>query len=257
MGLFQKNEKNTCPLCGSKYSFANAKFTINSGENICTKCVIEMTGYLKEHQMTLKRKSFNEIEELYNLEKEEPVLPGDNFVVSKTIAEIIEIDQTQNKLRPTGEYFKNHIIPIDSITNFEIVQDGQTISSGKLGRAVVGGILFGGAGAVVGAVTGNKSKTQVTELRIKLMINDIDHPLFYIPVLKKTAYTDTYDYQSAIRAAEEVISVLNLLVSKSNKETELQTLSMADELRKYKELMEDDIISQEEFEFKKNQILSK
>ena len=59
----------------------------------------------------------------------------------------------------------------DEVLNYELTEDGETIIKGGLGRAVVGGALFGGVGAVVGGITGKKKGKQVVKsmrLRISL-----------------------------------------------------------------------------------------
>ena len=45
---------------------------------------------------------------------------------------------------------------LDKVTNVRHVRDLSKIQSGSLGRAIAGGALFGGAGAVVGAMTSGK-----------------------------------------------------------------------------------------------------
>lgn len=49
-------------------------------------------------------------------------------------------------------------VPIESITSCEKYTEKELKEKSAIGRAVVGGILFGGAGAVVGAVSGAKPK---------------------------------------------------------------------------------------------------
>lgn len=50
------------------------------------------------------------------------------------------------------------IYKYSDIVDYELLEDGESITKGGLGRAVVGGALFGGVGAVVGGVTGHKKK---------------------------------------------------------------------------------------------------
>jgi hypothetical protein len=52
-------------------------------------------------------------------------------------------------------------IPLTDIVAFEI-EGQESKTSGGLGTAAVGGLLFGGVGAVVGAVVGRGSKTDTT-----------------------------------------------------------------------------------------------
>ena len=49
-------------------------------------------------------------------------------------------------------------IPIESITSCEKYTEKELKEKSVLGRAAVGGLLFGGAGAVVGAISGAKPK---------------------------------------------------------------------------------------------------
>lgn len=250
MGLFQKKNNDPCPLCGRKFSLTTIKFKINPDETICMNCVLLAGGVDKAKNKTIK-----DVEALICEKKKQKEDLEKEFSPTKTVANTIEIDEENRKLRPVGDYYKRDIVSIDSIKSFEIIQNGQSISSGSLGRAVVGGVLFGGAGAVVGALTGRKSKTKITELRIKLTIDDINNPVFYIPILAKEVYSDTADYHVAAQAAEEVISTIDVMISK-NQAPEGQTSSAADEIRKYKELMDDGIISAEEFEVKKKELLN-
>ena len=63
------------------------------------------------------------------------------------------------------------LFKFDEVLNYELTEDGETIIKGGLGRAVVGGALFGGVGAVVGGITGKKKGKQVVKsmrLRISL-----------------------------------------------------------------------------------------
>lgn len=56
-----------------------------------------------------------------------------------------------------GLKLKVHV-PIESITSCEEYTEKELKEKSVLGRAAVGGLLFGGAGAVVGAVSGAKPK---------------------------------------------------------------------------------------------------
>ena len=49
-------------------------------------------------------------------------------------------------------------VPIESITSCEKYTEKELKEKSVIGRAVVGGLLFGGAGAVVGAVSGANPK---------------------------------------------------------------------------------------------------
>jgi hypothetical protein len=73
------------------------------------------------------------------------------------------------KLQPDYELRDDQVVEVSAIASAEIQQSSETVmkfestavtsKKGGLGRAAVGGVLFGGAGAVVGAVTAPTTST--------------------------------------------------------------------------------------------------
>jgi hypothetical protein len=67
----------------------------------------------------------------------------------------------------------------------EVEEDGTVISSASRGSqlagAAVGGVLLGGVGAVVGAMTGSrKEKRQINRVDFKVTIEDVANPIFRV-----------------------------------------------------------------------------
>lgn len=149
----------------------------------------------------------------------------------------------------------------DDIVDFELFEDGSSIASGGVGRAVVGGMLFGGVGAVVGGVTGKrKVKQTCTSLMVKITINNTACPVEYIKLISAETAKNGFVYKAAFQNAQEILSLLHVICSqRSSASTEPQTstrpVSSAEEIRKYKELLDDGIITEEEFQAKKTQLL--
>lgn len=151
------------------------------------------------------------------------------------------------------------------IVDFELLEDGSSVSKGGLGRAVVGYALFGGVGAIVGGVTGKKKAKQTcTSLMIKITLNDTRHPTEYIKLITSSTPKDGFVYKSEYKSAQEIMSLLQLIVNSQQHSAVVpqqhtvvvnQAASAADEIRRYKALMDDGIISQEEFEAKKRKLL--
>jgi hypothetical protein len=139
----------------------------------------------------------------------------------------------------------------------EVVITSKTKSKKGVGKALVGGALFGGAGMIAGAVAGNgKSKTSQSQKEIHhymlvLKVNDIITPSFVIEL-------------PSLQTAEEVAATLEIICQFENKieeNDELESdknnshLDKFDEIKKYKELLDVGIITQEEFENKKKKLL--
>ncbi len=123
-------------------------------------------------------------------------------------------------------YIANEPIPFEKIIGFELKDNQTTVTKttspkyktstntgSMLGRAVVGGILTGGVGAVVGAATAKKTTEVVEEgkttttvkhnYRITLTIDDIANPVRVI---------DCMYHQDK---AEQIANVLNVILHRN------------------------------------------
>lgn len=164
------------------------------------------------------------------------------------------------------------VFHVNDLVDYELVENNTSITKGgvSIGRALVGGALFGGVGAIVGGVTGKKKQTSnCTSLYIKISTSDINISLVKIDLLaglsipKNGLPPNNMLYKNAIKEAESIIAMLDTLSSSVQKEdkseesssTEVKETSAADEIRKYKGLLDDGIITQEEFDAKKKQLL--
>lgn len=112
--------------------------------------------------------------------KNKKASPSDveKFVADKKIGNYIWADNTHRLLMvSTKDMAKpKYLLRYNNITSFSVFRDDEEISKGNgIKRAVVGGILFGGVGAVVGAATGgSKQKIYVNNLWITLFLDGKD-----------------------------------------------------------------------------------
>lgn len=178
-----------------------------------------------------------------------------SFKTTKSVGSLILIDD-KNKWFKIG----NDIFRYDNLLSFELLEDGQTITKGGLGRAVAGGLLFGGVGAIVGGVTGGKkTKGVCTSMKIRVTLKNAHIDVVYIPLITAETKTNGFLYKTMQSSAQSCISALEIIADQNNceqkKESESDTVSAADEILKFKNLMEAGIITQEEFEAKKKQLL--
>lgn len=164
--------------------------------------------------------------------------------------------------KPKGEPME---FTFGNVVSCEIEEDGAVQTSIKkkgLGRAVVGGILFGGAGAIVGATTGSSKiieKPIINSLNLKVDLVDVMMPRVVIPVIRTKTSIHSSTYILLRKYAEDMAKEFQKMIEDTgtidNEPTYHQASSTADELRKYKELFDDGIITQEEFNAKKKQLL--
>lgn len=116
-------------------------------------------------------------------------------------------------------YFNSgKIMNFNDILDCELLEDGISVTkTSSLGKAVVGGMLFGGIGAIVGGITGKQTTKGVcTKLDIKITINDFKKPCIYINLIAKKTKKNSSEYKKAYSKAQEILSLFQVITS--NKE---------------------------------------
>lgn len=264
MGLFQTEN---CPICGTPtgaFKKSSAKF---NGVFICQSCA----KILSTNGIQLYNLRTYSIDDLKNIiatslnVKEKHLQNIDSFKATKTVGNFIHFDDENQKFAlpkttMTGKVVDLKIYDYSSILDFDLLEDGNSLEKGGVGRALVGGSLFGGVGAVVGSNTGHKHKKTCSRLQIKITLNDMAIPVVYINFIKAETKKDSFIYKSIYPLAQEALSLLNIICQSQKKNTNQNastsnTDSDADEILKFKQLLDSGIITQEEFDAKKKQLL--
>jgi hypothetical protein len=134
---------------------------------------------------------------------------------------------------------KVKIFPVSEILSIEVVEDGHTVSqsttTGKteekisnanmLGRAVVGGVLLGGVGAIIGGATAKKTgstaattntttKDVVNSITLKLLLNNTSTPLLSIPFLSGQITKHSYEYTNVYSGIERCEALIKVLIAR-------------------------------------------
>lgn len=155
-------------------------------------------------------------------------------------------------------YGKYEAVRYEDIIGYEFVEDGETVvKGGGIGRAVVGGALFGGAGAVVGAVTGKREQKAVcSKLQVIVTVKGRKNPMVALDFLSSPTKKDGMLYRSAVDAARLCVSKLAEISDERDRtlREEVQK-SSSEEIREMKSLCDEGVITQEEFDAKKKQLL--
>ncbi|MEL7570768.1 MAG: hypothetical protein AAGU14_09450 [Eubacteriaceae bacterium] len=88
--------------------------------------------------------------------------------------------------------------------------------AGALGGAIVGGLLAGGAGAIVGSSLANKQSVQhIKELSIQLTVDDLSKPFHEIYLLKEAVAINKDYVSGVIKSADSFTSKLELIMQKN------------------------------------------
>ncbi len=110
---------------------------------------------------------------------------------------------------------KIDIIKFSDIIECQIIEDSNTIMKGGVGRAVVGGALAGGVGAVVGANT-RASQNVTNSLQIRIVTKNVSNSLYTINIITREISKSSDEYKDAMNFANKVYATITAIISKNN-----------------------------------------
>ena len=255
-----------------------AQYILADGNCICPNC-------LKQ-----KKLSKNDIEnktssEIISIMKENGMATPNCFKPTTRIMRAfglpyIEIDEPHQLINIPDVKFNifsdnkyiEHIYPFSKLIDFELIDSGQKLMEGSsLLGAAVGGLTFGGAGAIVGSAFGSKKiKDECTELSIKVIFNDINDSDSYINIIPSGGKTDRNSslYKEHYASAQKCMSLLTVILNQNDKQVESKNTTVSigedsnsndvlDSIRQLGNLRNEGLITPEEFDIKKKELLSR
>lgn len=252
--------KVTCSVCDGEANLNRQR--IANKEWICSNCYKKSgvkLGDFKNKPINQWTASDFESKIQSNEDNQEEL---ENFNTTKKIGTYVEFDDNQKKWLVLSEILgsrkKSTVYNYSDIIDFELLEDGESVASGGLGRTLVGGALFGGAGAIVGGVTGKrKQKGVCNSLEIKVTVNDMNNPAVFIKFITSSTKRNGFLFKSIYKDAQECLSVFQLICDQQKESNANSTSgSAAEEIKKYKELLDMGAISEEEYELKKKELLN-
>lgn len=253
MGIFTKKEDTSCCICG------NQKTKSIKDGYVCKNCLQEANIFLSKSGLSTKDLTVSQIKEFIIKSKQYIELMKERnsvFNCDKKFGNVLFIDEKNNlfKLNKKSE----NVYSFDQVFDFELIEDGETLSKGGVGRAIVGGALLGGVGAVVGGITGKKNKKVCSKMYIRIGINnDVENNL-NIYLINTNTKTNGIIYNSLKKLANDIITYLSQIES-SNNDIELndnERIDKYEEIKKLKELLDMGIITTDEFDNKKRELLN-
>ena len=153
----------------------------------------------------------------------------------------------------------------------EICEDGTSVTKAsrvsQVGTALVGGLLFGGVGAVVGGLTGKKSTSdKIKRIDLRLTVNRTQAPIHDVNFMNEEGKKGGLIYNNAVQKARHWHGLIEVLIRRADEEDRkeenpsavkaLEKHSVADELSKLAKLKEQGILTENEFVEQKTKLLS-
>lgn len=231
--------------------------------------IISTIWYSIERDKERKKNKNNLNKELANIKNFNPT--------KKKLSDwgMIAIDAKNEKIaiKENSKSFK--IYPYSAILSCEILEDNKTTyrKSNTLGRAIIGGIIAGGPGAIIGGLSGKeKQNKEIKSLDLKIVVNDIGNPSFKICFFD--AWDVTNNTKSSIKISDPVYGPIfnkslenlknwkdniEIIIDRKDKENNRalnhKSQSISDEINKLFSLKEKGALTAEEFEIEKNKLI--
>lgn len=250
MGLF--GEKESCSLCGGKVA-ALTKTKLTDGV-ICASCFAKCSPLCT----SLNSKTVAEVEKHIQSRERNADLYR-TFAPTDSVADYLKIDRkNQTWCCPVLGKKNPDIFSFSELIDFELNEDGESITKGGLGSAVVGGVLFGGVGAIVGGGLGKKQKDVINRMSVVINLRNEFISHIEIPLITTETKKNGFIYKTSKDEAQRIVALLSVIVDAQKASQSAPATaagSSADELLKFKQLLDSGVITQEEFDAKKKQIL--
>lgn len=195
---------------------------------------------------------------------------------------IFAIDENNEKIALVNHSSKQ-VFNFADVIGVELIEDGSTISKKSatrtVGGAIVGGVLAGGAGSIVGGLSGSsKQKNKVSSVSVKILLRNLDRPSLVVNCFDSRSMTterkasietegkmESYIYKIGKKNADDIKDMISVIIDRcdskvarsgSSENIERKSITISDELIKLKELQENGILTEEEFLLQKNKILN-
>lgn len=190
---------------------------------------------------------------------------ADNHYLSTSSGMSIGFDNQRKKICFLDKMHEAFIYDYNKILQCEVAIDGQTVlkqsTTGTIGRSVLGGILGGGIGALIGGATGAKTQNEnISSIDLKIIINDTINPVFKINFLNLKTKKGSMIYKIAYSNIEKWHGIVSGLIMQGNHEESnnkpSENLSVADELKKLKDLLDNGVLTPEEFVKQKSKLIN-
>lgn len=257
MGYFS-NEK--CAICGERCGTFNSIYLESDEVFICYNCqekagVSESYSVKNLESLSLKeiKNRIEKIADDHEKQEKENSLRNSKFKTTYQINDIIWFDD-DNKMFVVpclNEPYNSCVFMYDEIFEYEVIENDETQFKGGFGKAIIGNALLGLPGAIAGG-TSKRTESWCSKFQIRITTTNPMVDIININLIDESIKYESSQYRSVSNIAQKIIYKLKMITS----ETKNNEFSIADEIKKFKELLDMGAITQEEYDNKKNELLN-
>lgn len=168
----------------------------------------------------------------------------------------------------TSKEVSVRVVSFRDIISAEIFEDGSSVTrterTSQLAGSLVGGLALGGVGAIIGGLSGNTITTKKCKrIDLRLVVNDTKIPIHDLTILNIEVDRDGSIYDSNMKIARHWNALIAVMIKRADQEDKKSSASrpaenpssIADELKKLAELRDSGVLSNEEFQNQKANLL--
>ena len=192
----------------------------------------------------------------FNITKEVKILAS-----GRTVTKLL-IDNDNQKFCIKKDNIISKSYSFSDLINYEIYENGATKVKGTVGKALIGGAFFGLGGLIVGSSMGKSIKEKCNQLKLIIRVNDISDPQIVITYIDNVNLDKSESvYRNMKENLQVVCSMLEFMFNSKTLEETTKLInpnnqnSIKDQLLELKEMLNEGLITQEEHDQKKKQIL--
>lgn len=161
---------------------------------------------------------------------------SDYYYLSDDYLTGIALNSTDNKIAIFKRYNVNDnlsptLLDFKDIIECSIVEDGETVTctskGSAIGHAVAGGVLFGGIGAVVGGLSGEKvASTKIYKATLSIVVDNLHDPIQEIHFLNSNMLVDRSStlYQKVYSDLNKWHKTLSIIIKRNENELNSKTV---------------------------------
>jgi hypothetical protein len=161
--------------------------------------------------------------------------------------------------RISKENFSINIFNFSDINSFELLLDNDEVIQGKALAATAGSLIFGTAGAVIGSSGKKKVEKANRSIVLNIYLNKIDCPVITInfPIIQDGDLLSDMVYNKILENAQTIKGILHYIQQQNNnsKANNNNENDITNKIKQLNELKGQGLISEEEFNNKKKELL--
>lgn len=169
------------------------------------------------------------------------------------------VDAEEKRLAFARTYSFNTKISQDNVSPqiafFKDINSYEVVTQEDVDQTVGSGAAVGAYGVAMGSSTA-KTTHNIKGIHIHLATSDLCNPIVKLTIWEGRLSNNSKLYAEIIEYVSKIKAVLDSHITKPEEKPIIENLSVADELKKFKDLLDNNIISQEEFDAKKKQLLN-